>query len=136
MSDTSTSSSCNALCGIADLLGRIGLALIYVLSGINKIQHYDANAEYMASGGLPGSLLPAVIAFELLASLLVIVGYQTRLAALALAGFTVATAVLFHNNLDDQMQFLMFFKNIAMAGGFLVLAAHGAGALSVDAKRS
>ena len=123
------------LTAIIDLLGRVGLAVIFLLAGMNKIQYYDANAQFLASGGLPSELLPLVIAFELIGAILLVVGYQTRLAALAFAGFSVMTALLYHNNLADQMQFLLFFKNIAMAGGFLVLAAHGAGEFSIDAKR-
>ena len=123
------------LTAIADLLGRVGLAVIFLLAGMNKIQYYGANAQFLASGGLPAELLPLVIAFELIGAILLVVGYQTRLAALAFAGFSVVTALLYHNNLADQVQFLLFFKNIAMAGGFLVLAAHGAGEFSIDAKR-
>ncbi|GAA4650425.1 DoxX family protein [Kistimonas scapharcae] len=123
------------LTAIVDLLGRVGLAVIFLLAGMNKIQYYDANAQFLASGGLPAELLPLVIAFEVIGAILLVVGYQARLAALAFAGFSVATALLYHNNLADQMQFLLFFKNIAMAGGFLVLAAHGAGEFSIDAKR-
>lgn len=118
----------------ADLFGRIGLAAIFLLAGINKIQNFEGSAQYLASAGLPEALLPAVIAFEVLAALALIVGFITRLTALGLAVFSVATALMFHGNLGDQMQFILFFKNIAMAGGFLVLAAHGAGAFSLDAK--
>lgn len=118
-----------------DLAGRVGLAAIFALAGMNKIQHYDANAQFLASDGLPAELLPLVILFELVAAAFVIVGFQTRITALALAGFSVVTALLYHSNLGDQMQFLFFFKNIAMAGGFLVLAANGAGKLSIDARR-
>ena len=118
----------------ADLFGRIGLAAIFLLAGMNKIQNFDGSAQYMAAAGLPEFLLPAVISFEVLAALALIIGYMTRLTALGLAGFSVITALMFHANLADQMQFILFFKNIAMAGGFLVVAAHGAGAFSVDAK--
>ena len=123
------------LTAIVDLLGRVGLAVIFLLAGMNKIQYYETNAQFLASGGLPAELLPLVIAFELIGAILLVVGYQTRLAALAFAGFSVVTALLYHNNLADQMQFLLFFKNIAMAGGFLVVAAHGAGEFSIDARR-
>lgn len=118
-----------------DLAGRLGLAAIFLLAGINKIQAYEMSAQYMASGGLPGALLPAVIAFEIIGALLLIVGYKTRWIALLFAGFTALTAIMFHNNLGDQVQFQMFFKNIAITGGFLVLAAHGAGKYSLDARQ-
>lgn len=116
------------------LLARIGLAAIFVLSGMNKIQFYDANAQFLASGGLPTFLLPLVIIFELIGGLMILAGSFTQILAIAFAGFSVITAVLYHNNLADQMQFIMFFKNIAMAGGFLALAANGAGKFSIDAK--
>jgi len=121
---------------VADLMGRVGLAVIFLLAGINKIQYFDGNAQYLASGGLPSGLLPLVIAFELIGALMLVVGYKTRWVALAFAGFSVVTALMFHNNLAEQMQFLMFFKNIAIAGGFLLIVAHGAGAISLDKKRS
>lgn len=129
-------STLNSLRPLMDLAGRVGLATIFALAAINKIQYYEANAQFMASGGLPGELLPLVIAFELIGAILITVGFQTRLTALAFAGFSVITALLYHSQLSDQIQFLLFFKNIAMAGGFLVLAAHGAGSLSIDARRS
>jgi putative oxidoreductase len=77
-------------------------------------------------------LLPAVIATELLGSLAIILGWKARVAAFLLAGFSVLTALIFHNNLADQTQMIMFFKNLAIAGGFLVLVANGAGPLSLD----
>ena len=120
---------------VMDLAGRVGLAAIFLLAGINKIQYFEANAQFLASGGLPEFLLPFVIAFEIGGALALIAGFQVRLAAFAFAGFSVVTALLYHNNLADQMQFLMFFKNIAMAGGFLVVVAHGAGQYSIDALR-
>ena len=120
---------------ITELVGRVGLAAIFLLAGMNKITAYAGTQGYMESVGVPGALLPAVIALELIGAALVVAGFQTRLAALALAGFSVVSALLFHFDLADQMQFILFFKNIAMAGGFLVLAANGAGALSVDARR-
>lgn len=117
-----------------DLVGRIALAAIFLLAGINKIQYFEANAQFLASGGLPEFLLPLVIAFEIGGALALIAGYQVRLAAIAFAGFSVVTAALYHNNLGDQMQFIMFFKNIALAGGFLILAANGPGKYSLDAR--
>ena len=130
-----TNASRLSLASSGELLGRIALAAIFLLAGINKIQFYEANAQFMASGGLPAFLLPAVIAFEIIGAIALIAGFQTRLVALAFAGFSVVTALLYHSNLADQMQFILFFKNIAMAGGFLILAANGAGALSLDARR-
>ena len=81
---------------------------------------------------VPGGLLPLVIVTEIVLGLAVIVGYRTRLAAFGLAGFTLLSGILFHANFGDQMQMIMFMKNLAIAGGFLFLVAHGAGAWSLD----
>jgi putative oxidoreductase len=88
----------------------------------------------MASQGVPGALLPLVIAVEVLGALAIIVGYRTRLVAAALAVFTLAAGLLFHNVPGDQTQQIMLLKNLAIAGGFLILFARGAGAWSLDAR--
>ena len=116
----------------AELVGRILLASLFLLSGVSKLGAYGATAAYMSSAGVPSALLPAVIAVELLGSLAVIVGWKTRAAAALLAGFSLLAAFLFHNNFADQIQMIMFLKNVAIAGGFLLLVANGAGAISLD----
>ena len=116
----------------AELVGRILLASLFLLSGVSKLGAYAATAAYMSSAGVPGALLPAVIAVELLGSLAVIVGWKTRAAAALLAGFSLLAAFLFHNNFADQIQMIMFLKNVSIAGGFLLLVANGAGAISLD----
>lgn len=125
------------------LVGRLLLALLFLPAGIGKITGYAGTVGYIASKGLP---LPEVgaaiaIAVEVLGGLALIFGWGTRFAALALALFTLAASVFFHNfwalPADQQMvQQLMFIKNIAVVGGLLTLAAWGAGAWSVDARRS
>lgn len=115
------------------LLGRFGLSLIFIISGWGKIAGYAATQQYMEAMGVPAALLPWVIALELGGGFAILGGVFTRWVALALAGFSLASAALFHGNLDDAMQAIQFWKNVAMAGGFLTLAAGGAGALSVDA---
>jgi putative oxidoreductase len=116
----------------AELAGRLLLASVFLLAGLSKLSAYGATAAYMASAGVPGGLLPAVIALEVLGSLAVILGWKTRVAAVLLAGFSILTAFLFHNNFADQTQMIMFLKNISIAGGFLLLVANGAGQLSLD----
>jgi len=116
------------------LFARIGLAAIFILAGLNKIGGYEGTMGYMESMGVPGALLPAVIALEVLGGIAILIGLLTRLAAFGLAVFSIAAAVLFHFNFADQMQFILFMKNIAIAGGFLLLMANGPGAYSVDAK--
>lgn len=119
---------------LAAPLGRLFISLIFLLSGLNKISAYQGTQGYMEAMGVPGILLPLIILFEVVFSLAVIIGWQTRMAALALAGFSLVTAVVFHSNLGDQIQFIMFMKNISIAGGFLFLVAHGAGSWSLDSR--
>ena len=119
------------------LVARILLAHIFLISGVSKLGvGYAATQGYMEGMGVPGVLLPLVIALEIGGSLALIVGFFTRWAALALAGFSVVAAVIFHRNFGDQMQMIMFMKNVAMAGGLFLLCAHGAGAFSIDARRA
>lgn len=121
-----------ALSDAAKLVGRILLALMFVMGGWSKISGYSGTQAYMASAGVPGILLPLVIIVELIGGLMIVVGFKTRLAALALFGFTIAASVMFHMNWAAPMQQLLFMKNLGIAGGFLVLFAAGAGAYSVD----
>lgn len=121
-----------ALPTIVDLVGRVLLSVLFLMGGIDKIAGYAGTARAMAGVGLPGELLPIVIATEILGPIAIVVGWQTRVAAFLLAGYTVLTAIFFHSHLADQVQSAMFFKNLAIAGGFLVLVANGAGALSLD----
>lgn len=120
---------------LADLVGRLLLALLFLLSGLGKITGYDATAGYMQAMGVPALLLPLVIALEVLGGLALILGWQTRLVAVLLAGFSLVSAALFHHDLADQIQRVMFLKNLAIAGGLLIVAVHGAGAWSIDACR-
>ena len=115
-----------------NLAGRILLAHIFLLAGISKITGYSGTQGYMEAMGIPGMLLPLVILLEIGGALALIAGWQTRLAAYALALFSIVSALIFHSNLGDQMQMILFMKNWAMAGGLLVLAANGAGAYSLD----
>jgi putative oxidoreductase len=117
----------------AELGGRVLLASLFLLSGLNKLgAGYAATAGYMDSVGVPGALLSLVIAVEIGGALAIIAGWQTRIVAFLLAGFTLLSGILFHNNFGDQVQMVMFLKNVSIAGGFLILVANGAGALSLD----
>jgi putative oxidoreductase len=115
-----------------DLAGRVLIASLFVLSGWSKIGSYAAMQGYMQSVGVPGALLPLVIAVEVGGGLAVIAGFYTRVAALLLAGFSILAALLFHAGSHDQIQQIMFLKNLGLAGGFLFLVANGAGPLSVE----
>ena len=117
-------------------LGRIMLALIFILAGVGKIMDPTGTMGYMQSMGVPSILLWPTIALEVLGGLAVAVGYKTRYAAIALAIFSIAAAVIFHTNFADQMQMILFLKNIAMAGGLFLLAAGGRTAFSMDNRRT
>jgi putative oxidoreductase len=119
----------------AALAGRLLLAAIFLHEAWSKLTGYTGALAYMQAFGVPGQLLPLAIAVELGCGALIVCGYHTRAAALVLAVFCVATAVLFHAKLDDRNQLLHFEKDLAIAGGLLVLAAHGAGAWALDALR-
>ncbi len=110
------------------------MAIIFIMAGLGKTADVAGFAGYMASGGIPAFLAWPVILFEILGGLAILIGYQTRIVALALAAFSVLSGVMFHFVPADQMQMTMLFKNLAMAGGYIALALYGAGSLSVDAK--
>ena len=119
----------------SSLVARILLSHIFIMAGISKITGYAGTQGYMESVGVPGMLLPLVIILELGGGLALLVGWQTRLVSYAVAAFTVIAAVIFHSNLADQMQMIMFMKNFAIAGGLLLLAEHGAGAYSLENRK-
>jgi putative oxidoreductase len=123
----------------AALVGRILLAVIFITSGFGKITGYDGTAAYMAAKGLPmvSVLLPLTILTELGGGILLAIGYKARWAALALAGFTILAAVIFHNfwaveAAQKMAQQINFMKNVAITGGMLVVFAFGAGRYSLD----
>mgnify|MGYP000639524115 CR=1 FL=1 len=126
----------SALQTYAHPVGRILMALIFIIAGFGKLGDVQGFAGYMASGGIPAILAWPAVLFEILGGLALLVGFMTRPVALALAAFSVVTAFLFHFDMGNQIQQILFLKNLAMAGGYLVLAAHGAGALSVDERLS
>ena len=117
------------------MTGRVLMSAIFVMAGISKLGAYAATQGYMESMGVPGILLPLVILLELGGGLAVLLGWQTRISAFLLAGFCIVSALIFHANFGDQMQSILFMKNLAMAGGFLFLVADGAGVWSLDARR-
>src|SRR6476620_9388415 len=108
--------------------GRLLLAAIFLHEAWSKLTAYSAAVAYMQAFGIPGELLPFAIAVALGCGLLIVCGYHPRAAALALAEFCLSTAVLFHSKLGDRHQVLHFEQDVAIAGGLLVLFAHGAGA--------
>jgi len=113
-------------------IARLLLAQIFLIAGISKISGYAGIQGYMDAMGVSGSLLPLVILLEIGGAIAIIVGWQTRRAAIALAIFSLIAAVIFHHNFADQTQMIMFMSDCAISGGLLLLAVHGAGAYSLD----
>ena len=113
-------------------IGRLLLSMIFIFSGFTKITGYAATQGYMEAMGVPGMLLPLVIAVELLGGIAILLGFKARLVAILMVGFSIVSALIFHQFWIDESQMNPFMKNIAMAGGFLMIFAHGAGAYSID----
>jgi putative oxidoreductase len=117
---------------VSELAGRIFLSALFLISGLGKVGAYAGTAAYMSSLGVPSALLPIVIVTEVVGAIAIIAGWQTRITAFLLVGYSLLTALIFHANFADQIQMIMFLKNVSIAGGFLLLVANGAGPLSLD----
>lgn len=117
------------------LAGRVLISYMFIMSGWGKIGGLEGTLGYMDMMGVPGILIYPTILVEILGGLAVMVGYQTRIAALLLAGFCMLSALLFHFDLSNSMQTIMFNKNISIAGGFLFLVAMGPGRLSIEGRK-
>lgn len=118
----------------APTVGRILLGLLFLVAGIGKLGDVPGFAGYLAYGGLPAFLAWPSILFEIVLGVAFIVGFQIRPLALLGAGFCIVTALLYHFDPADQMQMNNFLKNLAIAGGFLLAFANGAGPLAIDKK--
>ena len=105
------------------------------MSGLNKINNYINTAGWMDAMGVPGNLLPLVIALEVLGGAAIMVGWQTRIAAFLFAGFSVVSAAIFHADFSDQNQMIHFMKNVSIAGASLFLIVNGAGTYSLDSRK-
>ena len=128
---------------LAALLGRLFVAAVFVLSGINKVGNFSGTAAFMSSAGLPMAelLLVPTIAIEIICGLMLVLGWQTRFAALILLLFMIPVTLVFHNPWAAteaalaQQQMIHFLKNLAIMGGLLNLIAFGAGSYSIEARR-
>ena len=118
-----------------DLIGRVFISSVFLLSGYNKIFNYENTSTWMEGFGIPGFLLWPTIALEILLPILIILGYQTQISAILLAIFCIATAAIFHLDFANQMQTIAFLKNLGLAGGFLFLAVHGPKDWAIDQKK-
>ena len=121
---------------ILDLIGRIFISLIFLLSGFSKINNYEGTVGWMESLGVPGIFLIPAIVLEIIAPIFIIIGYKVKISATLLSLFCIATAFIFHNDFSNQMEFISFMKNIGLAGGFLFLAVNGTKDFSLDKKLS
>ena len=119
---------------LIDFIGRLLVSVLFLVSAYNKIFNYSETIIWMESFGVPGMFLVPAIILEIAGPVLIIIGYKTKLAAGLLSLFCIGTAFIFHNDFADQMQFTSFLKNIALAGGFLILFINGAKGLSLDSK--
>ena len=119
---------------IIDLIGRILITALFLLNGIFKISNYEGTIGWMESFGIPGMFIVPAIILEIAGPVLIVIGYKTKIAAGLLSLFCITTAFIFHNDFTDQMQFTSFLKNIALAGGFLILFVNGAKDFSLDNK--
>ena len=123
------------MANLFDLIGRIFISLVFLLSGYNKIFNYDNTISWMEGFGIPGFLLWPAIVLEILLPIFIIIGYRTQISAIILAIFCLTTALIFHYDFANQMQTIAFLKNFALAGGFLFIAVHGPKNWSVEKKK-
>ena len=125
--------------GLADageLLGLVLLGLLFVIEAFLILGNYAGAGRYMSTYGVPAELLPAVIALQLGAGIMVMAGWHARIGALSLAAFCIAAALIFHTEFSDRNELNHFMKDVALAGAFLVVWGRGAGTFSVDAWRA
>ena len=121
---------------ILDLVGRVFISLIFLLSGFSKIGNYEGTVGWLESLGMPGFFLIPTILLEIVSPIFIIVGYKVKISATLLSLFCIATAIIFHTDFTNQMEFISFMKNIGLAGGFLFLVVNGAKDFSLDKKLS
>jgi len=116
-------------------IGRLLISFIFLMSGLNKIGNYSNTSGWMETMGVSSSLLPLVIIIEILAAIAIILGWKTKIAAFLLAGFCILSSLIFHTDFSNQVEMIMFMKNFAIAGGFLILLANGPGNYSLDNRK-
>ena len=117
---------------ILEFVGRLLLSILFLIEGVGKISMKDDVVMYMEDYGVPGVLFIPALILEILFPLLLILGYKTKFAALIMALFTLTVAIIFHTNFIEGMEMIFFLKDVAIAGGFLIVIAYGPGKLSLD----
>ena len=123
------------MANLIDLLGRLLISALFLISAYNKILSIDGTMSWMEGFGVPGFLLYPAIALEIILPLFVIIGYKARISAGLLAIFCITTAFLFHYDFIDQIQTIAFLKNLGLAGGFLFIVVNGTKNWSVDKEK-
>ena len=123
------------MANLIDLVGRILISALFLISAYNKIFSIDGSMSWMDGFGIPGFLLYPAIALEIILPLCIVIGFQARIAAGLLAIFCLATAFIFHLNFIDPMQKISFLKNLGLAGGFLFIVANGTKDWSVEKRK-
>ena len=123
------------MANLIDLIGRILISALFLISAYDKIFSIDGSMSWMEGFGVPGLLLYPAIALEIILPLFIIIGYQARIASGLLALFCLSTAFIFHLNFADPMQKISFLKNIGLAGGFLFIVANGTKDWSVEKRK-
>ena len=117
---------------IVEFFGRILLSTLFLVEGLKKFFFQEETIMYMEDYGVPGVLLFPSIVLEIVFPILLIVGYKTRFSASIMALFTLTVALIFHTNFENQMELIIFLKDIAIAGGFLIIAANEPKICSID----
>ena len=117
---------------VLEFIGRLLLSILFLIEGLGKISMQENVIMYMEDYGVPGILFVPATALEILFPIILIVGYRTRWAASIMALFTFAVAIIFHSDFNEEMQLIMFLKDIAIAGGFMIIVAYGPGKISLD----
>ena len=117
---------------ILEFIGRLLLSILFLIEGLGKISMQESVIMYMEDYGVPGILFVPAIALEILFPIILILGYKTKWAASIMALFTFTVAIIFHTDFNDEMQMILFLKDIAIAGGFMIIIAYGPGKISLD----
>ena len=117
---------------IVELIGRIFLSVLFLIEGIGKLFTQEQVITYMEDYGVPGILFIPAVVVEILFPLLLIVGYKTKLVASVMTLFTLTVAIIFHTDFSEGMQMIFFLKDLAIAGGFMIILVYGPSKISLD----
>ena len=117
---------------ILEAFGRIFLSTLFLFEGVKKFFYQDETIEYMENFGVPEFLFYPSLIFEIVIPILLIIGFKTRISASLMFLFTITVSIIFHTDFDNQMQIIVFLKNLSIAGGFLIIASYEAKICTID----